>query len=165
MIAPGVSPQAERVGGEWGWDPATSKCLTSVQYAIATAARSAGNCTQIGYVADNPGYVMKATAAPPLARVAAQAGPACRAADRPATARPATAQTTPAPSPAQTTPAAQPEPPASTAPAGCQPLSDEGTCYEPGEYCRDDDHGLSGVAGNGEPIICEDDDGWRWEPA
>jgi hypothetical protein len=46
----------------------------------------------------------------------------------------------------------------------CYPLSDEGTCYEPGEYCRDDDHGVHGIAGNGEPIVCEDNNGWRWEP-
>lgn len=86
------------------------------------------------------------------------------------------AQTTPAP--AQTTPAAQPvttstparttaapaPSPSSQAPAKCYPLSDEGTCYEPGEYCRDSDHGVSGVAGNGEAIKCEDNDGWRWEP-
>jgi FtsZ-interacting cell division protein ZipA len=47
----------------------------------------------------------------------------------------------------------------------CYPISDEGTCYEPGEYCRDDDHGTSGVAGDGEAITCEDNDGWRWEPS
>ena len=54
--------------------------------------------------------------------------------------------------------------PSSTASAGCHPLSDEKTCYEPGEICRDTDHGLSGVAGDGKAIICEDNDGWRWEP-
>jgi len=62
------------------------------------------------------------------------------------------------------TPAATSPPPAA-GPTGCYPLSDEGTCYEPGEYCRDSDHGASGVAGDGESIICEDNDGWRWEPA
>ena len=67
--------------------------------------------------------------------------------------------------PAQTAPAAAPGAPASAAPAGCRPLSDEGTCYEPGEYCRDSDHDTSGVAGDGEAITCEDNDGWRWEPA
>jgi hypothetical protein len=51
------------------------------------------------------------------------------------------------------------------APADCYPFSDEGTCYEPGEYCRTDDHGVSGIAGDGESITCEDNDGWRWEPA
>jgi hypothetical protein len=84
----------------------------------------------------------------------------------------------PAPPPSTSAPAAVPsttEPaaaPSTTAPAaapstssGCYPLSDEGTCYEPGEYCRDSDHGASGVAGDGESIICEDNDGWRWEPA
>ena len=49
--------------------------------------------------------------------------------------------------------------------ARCYPLSNEGTCYEPGEYCRKADHGTSGVAGDGEAITCEDNDGWRWEPA
>lgn len=56
-----------------------------------------------------------------------------------------------------------PAPPPTTA-ASCYPLSDEGTCYEPGEFCRDDDHGVTGVAGDGEKIICEYNDGWRWEP-
>ncbi len=65
--------------------------------------------------------------------------------------------------PAPTTPAAVA--PAPTTPADCYPISDEGTCYEPGEYCRDADHGTSGVAGDGEAITCEDNDGWRWEPA
>ena len=66
--------------------------------------------------------------------------------------------------PAQTTSAAPPAPPASTAPASCYPLSNEGTCYEPGEFCRKADHGKSGVAGDGKAIECEDNDGWRWEP-
>lgn len=63
------------------------------------------------------------------------------------------------------TPAPPPAPSVSAAPAGCHPLSNEGTCYRPGEYCRDSDHGVHGVAGNGEAIVCEDNDGWRWEPA
>jgi len=76
----------------------------------------------------------------------------------------------PPPSPAATTaaPSAAPAPAttqAAATPAGCYPISDEGTCYKPGEYCRDDDHGTSGVAGDGEAITCEDNDGWRWEPS
>jgi hypothetical protein len=68
---------------------------------------------------------------------------------------------TPRPAPVQSpTPVAQ----SSTA-ASCYPLSDEGTCYEPGEFCRDSDHGATGLAGDGETIMCEDNDGWRWEPA
>jgi hypothetical protein len=73
----------------------------------------------------------------------------------------APADTSAPPAPAPSAPA----PSASAAPAGCYPLSDEGTCYEPGEYCRDDDHGESGIAGDGEAITCEDNDGWRWEPS
>ena len=64
----------------------------------------------------------------------------------------------PAPSPTSV-----PAPPPTTA-ASCYPLSDEGSCYEPGEFCRDSDHGMTGVAGDGEKIICEDNDGWRWDP-
>jgi hypothetical protein len=74
-----------------------------------------------------------------------------------------------APAPAQTTsppsaPAPAPPAPSQAQPASCYPLSDEGTCYEPGEFCRDDDHGMTGVAGDGEAIECENNDGWRWEP-
>jgi len=84
----------------------------------------------------------------------------------PTTRPPAPTTAPPATEPPATRPPATPAPPAPSAtPAGCHPLSDEGTCYEPGEYCRDDDHGASGVAGDGEAIVCEDNNGWRWEPA
>ncbi len=73
---------------------------------------------------------------------------------------------------ASSAPAPAPPPPSTTAPAaapstssGCYPLSNEGTCYEPGEYCRKSDHGASGVAGDGERIVCEYNHGWRWERA
>jgi hypothetical protein len=69
------------------------------------------------------------------------------------------------PAPAPTTPAAVVAPPAAAAPASCRPLTSGGNCYEPGEYCRNADHGASGVAGDGKAITCEDNDGWRWEPA
>jgi phosphatidylserine/phosphatidylglycerophosphate/cardiolipin synthase-like enzyme len=54
--------------------------------------------------------------------------------------------------------------PTTPRPAGCHPLSSGGNCYEPGEYCSDADHGTDGTAGDGKPIACEDEDGWRWEP-
>jgi hypothetical protein len=151
MVQPGQSPVAQELRGNWIWDSALRKCLTSVQMTIATAPRSSGTCTQVGYVADNPGYDPNAAVAAPLTRVVAQAGPAC---SRPA-----------APPAPATSPAPQPTPTASAAPTGCHPLSDEGTCYEPGEYCRTADHGASGIAGDGEAITCEDNDGWRWEPS
>jgi cardiolipin synthase A/B len=70
-----------------------------------------------------------------------------------------------APMPAPTTPSTTAAPPAtSPAAAGCTPIDDEGGCYEPGEYCRDDDHGTTGRAGNGQTITCEDENGtWYWE--
>ena len=78
-------------------------------------------------------------------------------------ANPTVTVTAPAPAPGPTL-TVTPSPPVTTT-AGCYPLSDEGTCYEPGQYCRDTDHGMSGVAGDGEQITCEDNNGWRWEPA
>jgi hypothetical protein len=142
-VTPGGSAQTRQLGGRWAWDQASNKCLTSVQTVLATAPLGTGHCTQVGYVADNPGYDVKATPAAPLSKVAAQAGPACQAAAPPAPAQttPAPAQSVPAAAPAAapaTTPAAAPAPapPAATTPTACSPLSDEGTCYEPGEYCR-----------------------------
>jgi hypothetical protein len=77
MTVPGLAAQAQELGGEWTWDSTLRKCLTSVQMIIATAPTEAGNCTQAGYVADNPGYDPNATPARRLQNVAAQAGPAC----------------------------------------------------------------------------------------
>jgi hypothetical protein len=78
------------------------------------------------------------------------------------------AQPTPSPPPTLTHSAAPPPPPttapAAPPPAACSPLTNGGNCYEPGEYCRNSDHGASGVAGDGEKIICENNNGWRWEP-
>jgi hypothetical protein len=72
-----------------------------------------------------------------------------------------------APPPAPTSAATPPRAPTSAAappPASCSPLTNGGNCYEPGEYCRTSDRGASGVAGDGEKITCEDNNGWRWEP-
>jgi hypothetical protein len=80
-----------------------------------------------------------------------------------AVAAPAHPVSSPSSQPSSAPPASAPSPPPATT-ASCYPLSDEGTCYEPGEYCRDDDHGMTGVAGDGETITCEDNNGWRWEP-
>jgi hypothetical protein len=44
-------------------------------------------------------------------------------------------------------------------------MTSSGNCYEPGEFCPHADAGMRGVAGNGEAIICEDNNGLRWEPA
>jgi hypothetical protein len=62
-------------------------------------------------------------------------------------------------------PSTVPAAPAATPTSTCTPLSNSGTCYEPGEYCRATDHGANGVAGDGEAITCADNNGWRWEPA
>jgi hypothetical protein len=43
-------------------------------------------------------------------------------------------------------------------------MTSAGNCYEPGEFCSYADDGMTGVAGDGEQITCEDNDGLRWEP-
>jgi len=66
----------------------------------------------------------------------------------------------PPPPPAPKITTAPPAPP-----SGCYPKASTGNCYEPGEFCPHADAGMSGVAGDGEAIICEDNNGLRWEPA
>ena len=78
---------------------------------------------------------------------------------------PVPAETAPA-KPAPPSPAPPPPPPATSAPqpAGCYPRASSGNCYQPGEFCPHADAGMTGVAGDGEKIICTDNDGLRWEP-
>jgi hypothetical protein len=56
-------------------------------------------------------------------------------------------------------------PPSTAAASSCSPKSAAGNCYQPGELCSKAEHELSGVAGDGKAIVCENNDGWRWEPA
>ncbi|PJE20014.1 MAG: hypothetical protein CK431_29300 [Mycobacterium sp.] len=58
-----------------------------------------------------------------------------------------------------------PAPPPPLAPSNCQPVSNSGNCYRPGQYCRNSDHGKTGVGEGGQKIACTNNDGWRWEPA
>ena len=70
----------------------------------------------------------------------------------------------PAPTPAPA-PTPSPAPTPTPVPASsCHPLTNGGNCYEPGEYCRNSDHGVTGLAGDDESIICSYNNGWRWEP-
>jgi hypothetical protein len=74
--------------------------------------------------------------------------------------------TTTAPAPPPTTAPPPTSPPPTAAPASaCSPTTSSGNCYSAGEFCSDADHGLSGVAGDGQAITCEDNNGWRWEPS
>ena len=118
-----------------------------------------------------PGAAAGVAASPTVKKTAPAGHTVTAAPSAPArTTPPAHSATTPAaqsaaPStPAPTAPASVPAPPASTAPAGCHPLTNGGKCYEPGEFRRASDHGASGLAGDGEAIVCENNDGWRWEP-
>ncbi|OBG26350.1 hypothetical protein [Mycobacterium sp. E3198] len=58
-----------------------------------------------------------------------------------------------------------PAPAPPLAPPSCQPVSKAGNCYRPGQYCRNSDHGVTGVGEGGQEIVCTDNDGWRWERA
>jgi cardiolipin synthase A/B len=72
----------------------------------------------------------------------------------------ASAWSAPPPAPSPTPP---PSPSPSPAPAACHPRTSSGHCYEPGEFCSQAEHGMSGIAGDGEAIVCENRGGWRWE--
>jgi hypothetical protein len=63
------------------------------------------------------------------------------------------------------TPAPAPSPTAAPPPSGCYPKASSGNCYKPGEFCPQADADMRGVAGDGEAIICENNNGLRWEPA
>ncbi len=68
-----------------------------------------------------------------------------------------------APAPAPSAPAPEPT---TAAPVGCYPKTDSGNCYSAGEFCRTSDAGVTGVAGNGERIVCRlNGSRYRWEPA
>jgi len=131
--------------GTWSRPLRVGNSAPGVRVAIAvrvTSGRRAGSC--------------QTWVSPRRAAVAATSAPS------PSTPAPsASTATGPAPAPPPTSAPAPPPPPA---PSGCYPKTDGGNCYEPGEFCRDDDHGATGVAGDGEKIVCEDNDGWRWEP-
>ena len=71
----------------------------------------------------------------------------------------------PPPAVAPAPPPPPPAPPPTPVSASCYPLTNAGGCYEPGEFCRNSDHGKTGRAGNGQSIICQYKNGWRWEPA
>lgn len=79
-----------------------------------------------------------------------------------ATYAPTPTYSAPAPVETHTSPAEVPTTQTPAAPS-CHPLTSGGNCYEPGEYCRNSDHGVTGVAGDGKSITCEDVNGWRWE--
>jgi hypothetical protein len=48
--------------------------------------------------------------------------------------------------------------------ASCYPATSKGHCYQPGQYCPKSDYGATGVAEDGTQIICQYNNGWRWEP-
>jgi hypothetical protein len=48
--------------------------------------------------------------------------------------------------------------------ATCRGQASSGNCYEPGEFCPHADAGMTGLAGDGKQITCENNNGLRWEP-
>ncbi len=52
--------------------------------------------------------------------------------------------------------------PAAAVASNCTPRSRAGECFWPGEYCRKSDYGTSGVGGDGKPMTCVDNNGWKW---
>lgn len=127
----------------------------------------------IGAASGSPQPPEPASAAKTAVTPVRTSSPAHKAANSPRPAVTATHPVVPSPSysspaPVETAPAYVP--PATTAPSAtqaaapaCSPTTSSGHCYEPGQFCPAADHGMSGVAGDGRPITCEDNNGWRWE--
>jgi hypothetical protein len=76
LITPLQTPVAERLRAT-AWNATTQTCDSSMQMILSSAPSDAGHCTQVGYVAYNPGYNPNATPAAPLRKVVASAGPTC----------------------------------------------------------------------------------------
>ncbi|HEX3713119.1 MAG TPA: hypothetical protein VHV09_10010 [Trebonia sp.] len=74
---PGRLARARETGGKWVWDNATGKCLSALAYTITTAGKASGECTTVGYVADNRGYDPHALPAAALPDRAGEAGSGC----------------------------------------------------------------------------------------
>ncbi len=136
----------------------------------------AGNAAPVVTLTAAPAPTRAATAAPVAIATRASAGPASRPRPAGRAKPPGTAAAPPSPTAAAaataptTVPVAAPVVPAPTTPAqgtpaACHPVTKRGACYEPGEICRKADHLIAGVAGDGEPITCEDSGGWHWEPS
>jgi hypothetical protein len=143
------------VRGERATGRASASGTRMLRFRVGDARPGAAVVVTVRVSRDDSTGTCRASLRPRAAVIAAAAAPA-EPTSKPTAAAPPPAA---APAPPPTT-AASPPPTA----ASCHPLSDEGTCYEPGEFCRDSDHGMTGVAGDGEAIECEDNDGWRWEP-
>ena len=137
--------------------PPTSAAATGVPTVKALVVKPSPTVTKAAptsqTVTTAPSAQAQATPAPPSTRP-----PTTAAVRRPAPSTPArTATTTPTPPPTTSTTSPPPTP------VSCHPLTKEGNCFEPGGWCPEADHGVSGVAGDGEAIKCENVDGWYWE--
>ena len=77
MTTNGQPAITQQLGGAWTWNTRTRRCDTPVQAVLSTASGNAGSCTQVAYVASNPGYRLAASPAPPLKKILAAKGPAC----------------------------------------------------------------------------------------
>jgi hypothetical protein len=67
-------PTAIRLGGGWVWNFGDKKCVTSVEFALASNPQLDGFCTEVGYASANAGYDPDARPAPRLRRIAARRG-------------------------------------------------------------------------------------------
>lgn len=142
-----------------------------IVFPVAGCKDSGGSTTSGAPPATASVSVSKAPASPP-ATGSTSASPSLSPSPAPSKASTSAAPHTAAPVPVTTT-HTSPAPPRTSSPrptsthataASCHPLTNGGNCYEPGEFCRKSDHGAHGIAGDGKAIVCEDNNGWRWEP-
>ncbi len=77
MTTNGQPAVTQQLGGAWTWNTRSHRCDTPVQAVLSTASGNAGSCTQVAYVASNPGYRLTVAPAPPLKKILGAKGPAC----------------------------------------------------------------------------------------
>jgi hypothetical protein len=132
---------------------AVTAVLLALSSGCSTPPTSAGHPSTVPSPTATASTVALPATVPATSRTVVTALPSHRTSTSPA----ATKVIVPAPTSAA--------PPVQSAPAAsCHPLTNGGNCYEPGEFCRKTDHGSTGVAGDGKPIVCINNNGWRWEP-
>jgi hypothetical protein len=145
----------------WFWTVAAVVLFLAIEGIGATASGNKAKNTAATVVTTTTVARPSTTRPPPTTRPPATT-----------TTKPVVTTTTVAPTtvpPSTTSPPATEAPPSPGAPApaaaapACDPQTDTGGCYEPGEFCRTSDRGSSGTTAGGQPITCEDNDGWRWE--
>jgi hypothetical protein len=180
LVAVACMRSSLRSWAGWKWLPGLSSPKSAIAFALVLALYTVVAPTTIWGIAlagsNSSGAHVSSTVSPTpsngslaLRSPTPTATPSATPTATPTPAPPASTPPPAAPAPPPLGPAGPPAPAAPAqppaAPASCYPLSNSGTCYRPGQFCRDSDHGKTGRTADGQAIVCRNNNGWRWEPA